>query len=284
MKIFVTGGTGFIGSNFLKLALDAGHNIVAQKRKGSYPRIYLDRQPHWIEKSLDDNFKSDLIGCDVFVHFASHTPNPPYASLSECMYWNVNSLINLIEQADNCGIKNFLIAGSAFEYGFSANFVKHIHPNTALRPIGSYPVSKAAASIACLDIARDKGLKLKILRIFQAYGEGEAESRLWPSLCKAAREGRDFSMSSGEQIRDFISVDHVARFFINELNFDDISFGYPQIKNVGTGVGSTVIEFVKTKWINLNASGQLIPGVINERSSDIKRLVADVDNVYEHRF
>jgi len=39
MKLFVTGGTGFIGSHFLNAALKNGHEVVAQHRPGSKPRI-----------------------------------------------------------------------------------------------------------------------------------------------------------------------------------------------------------------------------------------------------
>jgi nucleoside-diphosphate-sugar epimerase len=65
----------------------------------------------------------------------------------------------------------------------------------------TYPASKAAASIAFTQWSIENQLKLKYLRIFQVFGEGEAESRLWPSLRKAALSGNDFDMTHGEQIR-----------------------------------------------------------------------------------
>ena len=117
MKIFLTGGTGFIGGHFLNFALSKGYEVVALKRPDTYPRIELIQDPQWIDASLDSDLGNQIVGCDVFVHFAAHTPNPPYSSLEDCLYWNVYSPIKLARQALNSGVENFLIAGSCFEYG-----------------------------------------------------------------------------------------------------------------------------------------------------------------------
>ena len=68
MKIFVTGGTGFIGSYFVDLALSNGHEVVCLKRKGSSPVIELNKQPTWVEGDLNSNYYNYFKGCDVLVH------------------------------------------------------------------------------------------------------------------------------------------------------------------------------------------------------------------------
>jgi nucleoside-diphosphate-sugar epimerase len=126
MKIFVTGATGFIGSHFINAAHKAEHKIVGLKRKGSQPRIKLDKEPVWVEGLLDDDFSDILSDCDVLVHFASHSANSPYDSLENCLYWNLTATLQLCDQAFKAGIKKFLIAGSCFEYGKSGeryNFI-----------------------------------------------------------------------------------------------------------------------------------------------------------------
>ena len=47
-------------------------------------------------------------------------------------------------------------------------------------------------------------------RIFSAYGDGQYENNLWPSLKRAANSGEDFKMTNAEEIRDFIHVDEVT--------------------------------------------------------------------------
>lgn len=275
MKLFVTGGTGFVGSHFIQQALAAGHQIIAQRRPGSLPRLPLSREPIWIDRALDEDF-NELAECEAIVHLAAHSPNPPYAPLDECLYWNVFATSRLIQQAAAYGIKDVLVAGSCFEYGMAAEGQELIHPATETRPTLSYPISKAAATVSCLGLARHLGLRLQVLRIFQVFGEGEASTRFWPSLRAAALEGRDFPMSAGDQVRDFISVDDVARKFVEALNFEGVEMGRPHIRNIGNGRAQSLLDFALHWWNTWQAKGQLLPGQIMSRPGEIGQLVANV--------
>ena len=186
MKIFITGGTGFIGSNFINYVTDLDVDVVAQKRLVSTPRVKM-RNPEkvsWINKELDEDFTEDFQDCEALLHFAAHSVVPPAKPLSECLYWNVYATVKLVEAADRAGIKNIILAGSCFEYGLVANEYEKIPPSAELKPVDPYGISKAQASEACINFAKGKEIKLQILRIFQAYGDGENESRFWPSLKK----------------------------------------------------------------------------------------------------
>lgn len=280
MKIFLTGGTGFVGSHFLQQALASGHEVIAQRRPGSHPRLTLSQDPVWIDRALDQDFSVELAGCDAVVHMASHTPNPPYAPLDECLYWNVYATSRLLQQAATQGVKNVLIAGTCFEYGAAADGIDFVHPATEMRPSLTYPISKAAATTVCLGLARHLGLRLQILRIFQVFGEGEAATRFWPSLRSAAMEGRDFAMSAGVQVRDFIEVPDVATQFLHALDFDGVTPGQPQLRNVGTGRAQTLLEFARAWWVAWGATGQLMPGQVGLRPGEQARLVANVDAVH----
>lgn len=213
------------------------------------------------------------------VHLASHTPNPPYAPLAECIYWNVFASIKLAQQARVAGITKFLVAGSCFEYGRAAERVFEISTDTPLEPTQPYATSKAAASVAFRGFAVETGVSLKILRIFQVYGEGEQASRLWPSLRAAALAGADFPMSAGEQVRDFVSVESVADQFIWHLDFSDAAPGISEIRHVASGNAQTLIEFATTWWARWGATGQLRPGVVPYRSGEVMRLVPDKRSV-----
>lgn len=272
MKIFLTGGTGFVGSHFLAQALAEGHEVVALRRPGSQPRIPLEREPIWVEGALDGDHGATFSGVDVVVHLASHTPNPPYDPLDKCLYWNVFASIQLARQAVEAGIKQFLIAGSCFEYGRSAERVESLGVNAPLEPTLSYPTSKAAASIAFLGLARELGLSLKLLRIFQVYGEGEPASRLWPSLRAAAQAGKDFPMSAGEQVRDFIPVEEVARQFVQALDFTGVEPGQPLIQHVATGRPQSLREFAQYWWRHWGAAGQLLFGAVPYRHNEVMRI------------
>lgn len=276
MRIFLTGGTGFIGSHFIRQAHKVGHTIIAQRRMGSQPRIPLDRQPQWIDRPLDGDFSEEMQGCDVLVHLASHTPNPPYDSLDRCLYWNVQASLTLSEQARQAGIRHFVTAGSCFEYGRSAERYERIPVDAPLEPTLSYPTSKAAASVAFLGFAAEHKLHLRILRIFQVFGEGEPASRLWPSLRAAAHEGRDFAMSAGDQVRDFIDVRDVAAAFVAAIDFADGIPGQPEIRHVGTGRPQRLADFARQWWQEFEATGELKLGAVPYRYNELMRLVPEI--------
>ncbi|MGQ0708798.1 MAG: NAD-dependent epimerase/dehydratase family protein [Rhodoferax sp.] len=280
MKLFVTGGTGFVGSHFLKQALEVGHTVVSQRRTGSRTRLPLFREPLWVDRALDEDFSSELRGCDVLVHLAAHTPNLPYAPLDECLYWNVVATVRLLQQAALQGVTRVLVAGTCFEYGLAAEGQEFVHPGTECRPTLSYPISKAAATASCLGLARQLGLQLQVLRIFQVYGDGESPTRFWPSLRAAALSGQDFAMSEGVQVRDFVAVEEVASQFVRALQFEGVEAGKPQIKNVGTGCAISLLEFAKNWWQIWNATGNIKPGEIPQRQGEISRLVADVKHTH----
>ena len=280
MKLFVTGGTGFVGTHFIQQALAAGHEVIAQRRPGSRPRLHLTLEPFWVNRALDQCFEAELVGCDAVVHLASHTPNPPYAPLDECLYWNVYASTKLLQQAAAQGVKDVLVAGTCFEYGLAAEGQDFVHPGTEMRPTLTYPISKAAATTACLGLARHLGLRLQILRIFQVYGEGEQATRFWPSMRSAALEGRDFAMSAGIQIRDFINVSEVATQLVSALDFSSVELGRPTLRNIGTGTGRSLLEFARGWWEEWGATGKLITGQIILRPGELSRLVADIKNIH----
>lgn len=276
MKLFVTGGTGFIGSHFVKQALEAGQDVVALRRPGSQPRIELPAQPKWIDGALDGDHAAQLAGVDALVHLAAHTPNPPYAPIDECLYWNVYASLKLARQAAAAGVGKFLVAGSCFEYGNAAGQTGNITAETPLRPIMSYATSKAAASVAFQGFAREAKVHLKLMRIYQVYGDGEQQSRLWPSLRKAALAGNDFPMTAGEQVRDFVSVEDVAAQFMRALDFGRSEAGSPVETSVASGRPQTLLEFASYWWSHWNAKGKLIPGAVPYRAGELMRLVPEL--------
>jgi nucleoside-diphosphate-sugar epimerase len=273
MKIFLTGGTGFVGTHFLRQALAADHEVVALRRPGSRTRLELPRQPYWIDGELDGEHGAALQGCEVLVHLASHTPNPPYDTLERCLYWNVWASIRLAEQARAAGVSRFLIAGSCFEYGRSAARYEAIPNDAPLEPELSYPVSKAAASVAFLALGRQSGVRLELARIFQVYGEGEQATRLWPSLRRAALAGEDFPMSAGGQWRDFVAVEDVAAHFVRALPCEHLQPGEPRVTHVASGRPQRLIDFAEHWWRHWGATGRLLPGALPYRPGELMRLL-----------
>jgi nucleoside-diphosphate-sugar epimerase len=277
MRLFVTGATGFIGSHFVNHALSEGHEVVALRRtEESKPRVPLMASPKWVTASLDAIPVESFDGVDCVVHLAAHTANVPYDTLERCIYWNVTVPLAVFRMAHSRGVQRYVVAGSCFEYGKSGERYEFIPVDAPLEPVGSYPTSKAMASLAFIELARELNLKMSIHRIFQVYGEGENENRLWPSLRRAALAGEDYPMTLGDQLRDFIQVQDVATVLLAEAKFSETSIGNVKIKNIGSGSPVSVKEFCENQWLQLNAIGKLLPGQLEYRPNEIMRFVPKV--------
>lgn len=278
MKVFVTGGTGFIGSHFIEQALGKGIEVLALRRMPtSVCKIELSKQPEWLDKQLTEVSSGDLEGCDAIVHLAAHSANIPYDTLENCIVHNVLEPLRLFRSAVEAGIKKFIIAGSCFEYGRSGARYENIPVDAPLEPTSSYPASKAAATVAFQAFACENALQMQLLRIFQTYGEGELETRFWPSLRKSAETGSDLKMTTGEQVRDFLNVTDVATEFIKALTCDDIEPGYPEIRNLGSGNPMSLGEFANKEWKKFGATGELKLGAIEQRQNEVMRFVPELD-------
>jgi len=275
MRVLVTGGTGFVGSHFLNQAMAAGYEIVALRRPGARSRVPLLKEPEWLERPLDELREEDFDQVKVVVHLAAHSANVPYDTLENCLRWNVLAPLRMAQVAHAAGVPRFIVAGSCFEYGRSAERYEFVPTDAPLEPTASYPTSKAAASVAFIGFAQEKALSLSVLRIFQVYGPGELDSRFWPSLKRTAERDEDMPMSPGEQIRDFVHVEEVARQFVEELAAN-VPAGQPVIRNVGTGKPMSLRAFAEHWWSTWQAKGRLLIGAVPYRAGEVMRFAPKI--------
>lgn len=274
MRIFVTGGTGFIGSHFLNQALAAGHSVTALRLPGEKSKIPLKKQPEWIEGTLASPLRDQLKGCEALVHLAAVGVSPQKATWDKLFAVNVQQSLNLWQQAIEAGVKRFVLSGSCVEYGRSAErYEQSIPADAPLEPTHAYAASKAAGSIAAMALCTERERELLILRLFHVFGEGQHESNFWPSLKRAALAGEDFPMTAGEQVRDFVSVDAVAAKFAEGLSRKDLEPGRPLIENVGTAKPQTLRSFAEYWWRHWNARGKLLIGALPYRDNEVMRYV-----------
>lgn len=280
--ILITGATGFIGSNFINVLNESEYDVIGIKHNDkSTPRVTILRNVHWVTSPLEKISFEILETADIIVHLASHSANHPYDSLSNCIDQNVIQHLKFIANAYQSGVRRFLLAGSCFEYGNSGYQYEYIPVEAPLEPYGSYPVSKAMFFLAVKEYFSDKDAYTSYQRIFQVYGEGESETRFWPTLKKKALSGEDMLMTRGEQLRDFINVTEVASILelkVQKLiHSENICF---EIENLASGRPNTLKEFAQYWWNEWAAEGDLIFGAIPYRKNEVMRFIPKI-NDYE---
>lgn len=276
MNIFLTGGTGFIGSYVLGKLVESGHQVTALRSKTKHPHLEIGGEVNWMDGTLEDDFSDALSGCGAVIHLAAYGVNPAQNSWEQAIYWNVVCLERMLQAGLQAGVKRFILAGSCFEYGLSGQSFERIPTDAPLLPNKPYDASKAAATTVAQAFARQNDLEMAILRPFQVFGEGEPPNRLWPALKRAALSGADFDMTEGAQLRDFVPVDRVAQAFVDFASTSELIGGRPVLKNLGTGIPTSVAEFAQFWWKKWGATGKLNIGKLPYRGNEVMRYVPEV--------
>lgn len=279
MRIFVTGGTGFVGSHFLVTALSAGHEVIALRRRGSQPRFPLPHTPNWREGKLTDNWIEELKLCDVLVHLAAYGVSTGSDDWDGCFQTNVIDSLCLWRQGVTAGVQRYVILGSCFEYGKAGEQYDFIPVDAPLIPTTSYSASKAAATMAAIGLGVEHNTETIIARPFHVYGEGEDPSRFWPTLRNTAQSGGNMRMTLGEQVRDFTHVSILSAKILKIANplFHKIQKGVPEIINIGTGKPQSLRDFAEQQWAEFQAHGNLLTGALEYRRNEVMRYVPEVD-------
>ncbi|MCI0335147.1 MAG: NAD-dependent epimerase/dehydratase family protein [Planctomycetes bacterium] len=258
-------------------ALSTGHEVVALRRSAeSMPRIVLARKPAWLTMSMGQITERDLAGMDVVVHLAAAGISPRSSTWNELLEWNVVVPTKLLLTAASAGVRRFVVAGSCLEYGRAGGRYEFIPPDAPLEPTGAYAASKAAGSVLFCTIAAEQKLQLSYLRLFSVFGVGQHEGNLWPMICRAALAGENLALTPGEQVRDFVAVEHVAAELLTAARDETVVPGVPRVRNVGTGRPQTVRQFAEHWWREFRAQGKLLVGELPYRGDEVMRYVPQV--------
>ena len=157
MNIFLTGGTGFIGNNFLKLALKSGHFIYAVARKKQF---FKHSRLKWLYGKIHHNWVNELKNSDIIVHFASEGVNNKSISYKKAYQFNVIHSLKLFDNAVKNNCKKWLIAGSSSEYGISCNKKKKLDINTKPLPQTNYEKTKYLFSKSISILSKKKKMQM----------------------------------------------------------------------------------------------------------------------------
>ena len=276
MRILITGATGFIGSHVVRLASRTPHTLVCVRRTPAEPERG-DMRCRWVVAELNHLTAEDFEGVDVVLHLAAAGVSPQPASWSECYRVNVLETLGLVRTALAAGVRRFVVTGTYAEYGTSASRYDLIPPDAPLEPIGPYASSKAAAGVMLAGMCREGAIALSYQRLFSVYGEGQFENNFWPSLRRAALAGADFSMTPGEQVRDFVAVEDVAARLLDVCNRIEALPGTLEIANLASGRPQRLRDFAEYWWSSWGAKGSLLVGAEPYRAGEVMRYVPLVD-------
>lgn len=173
MKIFITGGTGFIGSRLSDKLVSLNHDVILLIRNPASLVPSSSNRISYINGDLADKeaLKRGMAGCDLVFHLAAFTdiwsvdPLIPYKT-------NLTGTINVLEAALSCKVKKVIVTstGGTLSYSSDGKPVNELtNPNPEYNTV--YEKTKAGAEMAALEFS-GKGIDVVIVNPSRVYGPG----------------------------------------------------------------------------------------------------------------
>jgi UDP-glucose 4-epimerase len=257
MKIFVTGGAGYIGSVCCDVLLNSGHSVVIFDNLSEGHHRAVDDRAEFIEGDLQDRQRTMSILRDVrpdaVMHFAANAlVGESMENPSKYFRNNVANGINLLDGMIEAGVKRLVFSSTCAIFGPPERVP--IDETLTPRPISPYGESKLAFEKILRWYDELHELKFVSLRYFNAAGASEkfgedhrTETHLIPNVLKVALGekphveifGTDYDTPDGTCIRDYIHIVDLAQAHMLALESPRSEF-----YNLGTGGGASVREVI----------------------------------------
>lgn len=260
MKLFVTGGAGFIGSNFIRYVLQAknGHAIVNYDKltyAGNLANLHsVAHHPgyRFVKGDICDLISAEaaMRGCDAVVHFAaeSHVDRSIYEP-APVIQTNVTGTFTLLEVARKLAVSRFVHISTDEVYGDIAPGA-HASEDAPLLPSSPYSASKAASDLLVRSYVRTYKFPAVITRSSNNYGPYQFPEKFLPLMITNALYDKPLPIyGDGKQQRDWLHVEDNCRGILAVLERGRIG----EVYNIG---GSHVEENVAMAQRLLRLTGK----------------------------
>jgi len=282
MKIFVTGGAGFIGSHLCDKYTKEGHTVICLDNfmSGNLMNIrhLLDYRNFKLIKGDIRDF--DLLekimrDVDVVFHLAAQIHvDRSYIEPKLTYEVNVMGTQNILEIARLYDAKKVIHASTSEVYGSALHVpIDENHPLNAPHPYGS---SKIAADRMCYAYIQTYGMNISILRLFNVFGPRQRDIGYGGVISMFTRRVLNnvppIIYGDGLQTRDYTYIEDAVKAYDLVLNYNK---PITEPINFGTGKEVSIIDLAN-KIIDLcGKKGNIKPVLVEPRIGEVKRLIAN---------
>lgn len=249
MKLAVSGGAGFIGSNLVDALIEDNHQVVIFDNLSSGKRENINPKAKLIEVDISEKNSSEILvreleGVDTVFHFAAMARVQP--SIDDPVDFEINNsigTINLLKSAVDAKVRRFVYSASSSAYGDAIRMPMKETDET--NPISPYAMQKFYGEVACKMFSQVYNIETVSLRYFNVYGERQsmegAYALVVAAFAKKRMNGEPLTIrGDGEQRRDFTYVKDVVR--ANILASKSKKVGNGEVINIGNGDNKSVNE------------------------------------------
>ena len=244
MRVVITGGAGFIGSNLARTLVERGDRVVVvDNLVSTWSLRLIDDVADRVEFVHGDvRFAEDLERVrpgpyDRVYHLAASFANElsmDYPAID--MRSNIEGTLNVLAMARRVGCGLFVYSGSSSSYG---DVPVPFDEDGPMRPYTPYAISKQVGET----YVRSSGLPYAIFRLFNVYGPGDPPGRYRnaiPNMMQALNGGEGSIRLFGRAAtRDFTYVDDVVRVLLDAPRAEG------RVVNVGTGRETPIVDLAR---------------------------------------
>ena len=253
IKVLVTGGAGFIGSNFIRYALREHSdwditNLDKLTYAGNLENLAViekEKRYHFVKGDISDGKLVDALfdgGFDIVVNFAAESHvDRSIMDPSPFIKTNIEGTNVLLKASRQCGVKRFLQVSTDEVYG-SLGLKGRFREQSPVAPNSPYSASKAAADLMCRVYYVTYNLPVIITRCSNNYGPYQFPEKLIPLVVTNALENKEVPVyGDGLNIRDWIYVEDHCCALDQVIHNGRLG----EIYNIGANKEKTNLELVK---------------------------------------
>jgi UDP-glucose 4-epimerase len=245
MRVVMTGGGGFIGSNLLARMVGAGVDVTligSTTGKSRYTASLVSSGAVCFLR-CDDSFSEEdvlapaLSSADALVLLGYTMPSSiaPAQRLAEEFARNVAPVVRLLRASEG-GPRQVIFASSMSVYGAPAS--PTVSENEPPRPQTPYAIAKLACEESIAVVCAATGWTPCVLRYSTVFGAGETVPRAIPNFIRAALAGQPPIVNGdGSDVHDYVHVSDVAEATLSALRRKAAG-----LYNIGTGVGTMTLD------------------------------------------
>ena len=250
MKVLITGGAGFIGSNLAKAMLATGRYSevrVIDDLSTGYAANLDGVAVEFTEGSIleYETLVQVVDGVDSIVHLAAIPSVPRSVANPRASHdANATGTLNVLEAAREKGVEHVVVASSSSVYGSNPTLPKNEDDWT--RPLSPYAVSKLATEGYAIAYQASYGMRTLPFRFFNVYGPGQAAGHAYaavlPKFIDAALNGQALEIhGDGKQSRDFTFVADVCAVIMSAV---ERKLANPGPVNLAFNTNTTLLELI----------------------------------------
>ncbi|VDM51624.1 unnamed protein product [Angiostrongylus costaricensis] len=257
--VLITGGCGFIGSNFINFISDRWKST----RIVNYDKLAFGASPNHVEKRIRDSdrymfFEARLEDQDILtmclndhhvdmvIHFAAVTHvDESYTDRIGTIRDNIISTTSLLECVVNRnykGVRRLVHISTDEVYGDSFGDITPKTENSLLNPTNPYAASKAACEMIIRSYGHSYRLPYVIVRMNNVYGPRQACTKLIPKFTKLALEGKPYPlMGDGLHKRSWMYVEDCSEAIKRVAESGQLG----EVYNIGTDFEITNVDLTR---------------------------------------